>query len=122
MWTVALIGSALGCATGFTRPDNLVGLAISVTCVALVGSAGLRSGEGLRRAAQFAAGLLGGMYFGPSTGAVLSVVLVGFGLRDALTAENRALGAILVVAGFGLGLLVTYGVLMALLAPTDIRC
>ena len=111
--------------TAYGLSQVLFGVSLEMeagTCVALVGSAGLRSGEGLRRAAQFAAGLLGGMYFGPSTGAVLSVVLVGFGLRDALTAENRALGAILVVAGFGLGLLVTYGVLMALLAPTDIRC
>jgi hypothetical protein len=122
LWIVALIASALGCATGFSRPDNLVALAISVACVAFIGSAALRSGDGLRRAAQLAAGVLGGMYFGPSTGALLSVVLVGLGLRDALNAENRPLGVILVVAGFGLGFLMTYGVLMRFLAPTDIRC
>jgi hypothetical protein len=79
--------------------DNLVALAISTVCVALIGSAALQSGEGLRRAAQVAAGVLGGMYFGPTTGALLSVVIVGLGLRDALSAGNRALGIILVVAG-----------------------
>jgi hypothetical protein len=62
------------------------------------------------------------MYFGPSVGAVLSMVLVGLGFRDALEAGNRLLGIILVVAGFGLGILMTYGVLMRFLAPTDIRC
>jgi hypothetical protein len=122
LWTVALIVSAFGCATGFSRADNVVGLAISVACVALIGSAALRTGDGFRRAAQFAAGVLGGMYFGPSTGALLSVVLVGLGLRDALIARNRPLGIILVVAGFGLGFLMTYGVLMRFLAPIDIRC
>jgi hypothetical protein len=121
LWTVALIASAAGCATGFTRPDNLVGLAISVACVAVIGAA-VRSGDGLRRAAQVGAGVLGGMYFGPSTGALLSVVLVGLGLRDALDAGNRALGIILVVAGFGLGVVMTYGVVLRFLAPTDIRC
>ena len=122
LWTAVLIASAAVCATGLTRLDNLASLAISVGCIALIGSAALRSGDGLRRAAQFAAGVLGGMYFGPSTGALLSVVLVGLGLRDALNAGNRPLGIILVVAGFGLGFLMTYGVLMRFLAPTDIRC
>jgi hypothetical protein len=122
LWTALLIASAAACATGLTRLDNLASIAISVGCVALIGLAALQPSEGLRRVAQLAAGVLGGMYFGPSTGALLSVVLVGLGLRDALNAGNRPLGIILVVAGFGLGFVMTYGVLMRFLAPTDIRC
>jgi len=122
LWTLGLTASALGCATGLTRADNLVALAISVACVALISSAAIRGGDRLRPAAQFAAGVLGGLYFGPSTGALLSVVLVGLGVRDALKSGNRLVGIILVIAGFGLGLLTTYGVLMRFLAPTDIRC
>jgi hypothetical protein len=121
VWTALLIASAVGCATGLTRADNLVALTMSVACVALIGGAAFRGGDGLRRVAQFTAGLLGGMYFGPSTGAILSIVAVGLGLSDALRAR-RPLGILLVVAGFGLGLLMTYGVLMRFLAPTDIRC
>jgi hypothetical protein len=122
LWTALVVASAAACATGLTRPDNLASLAISVGCVALIGSAVLRRGDGRRRAAQSATGVLGGMYFGPSTGALLSLVLVGLGLRDALNGGNRALGIVLVVAGFCLGLVTTYGVLMRFLAPADIRC
>jgi hypothetical protein len=122
LWTALLIAAAAACATGLMRLDNLAGIAISVGCVAVIGVAALQPREGLRRAAQFAAGVLGGMYFGPSTGALLSVVLIGLGLRDALNAGNRPLGVILVISGFCLGFVMTYGVLMRFLAPTDIRC
>jgi hypothetical protein len=122
LWTVLLIASSVGCATGLTRPDNLIAFAISIGCVALMGGAALRPIDGLRRAAQFAAGLLGGMFFGPSTGALLSLVLVGLGLSDALRGRNRLVGVVLVVVGFVLGYLLTYEVLMRFFAPTDIRC
>jgi hypothetical protein len=122
LWTALLFVSALGCATGLTRPDNLVALLISVAGVALIGMAALRGGDGLRRAAQLAAGVLGGMFFGPSTGALVSLALVGLSLGDVVTARNRAIGIIVVVTGFAAGFLMTYGVLMRFLAPTDIRC
>jgi hypothetical protein len=122
LWTGLLLVSALGCATGLTRLDNVAGLAISIGCVALMGTAALRPSEGLRRVAQVAAGVLAGMFFQPSTGFVLALVLTGLGLRDAWKSERQLLGVALVVAGFALGLLVTYGVLIRFLAPTDIRC
>jgi hypothetical protein len=122
LWTALLIASAAACANGLTRLDSLASIAISVACIAVIGLAALQPSEGLRRVAQLAAGLLGGMFFQPSTGIVLTVVLTGLGLRDALKSENRMLGVSLVAVGFGLGLFLTYGVLMRLLAPTDIRC
>jgi len=51
------------------------------------------------------------MFFGPSIGALLSVVLFGLGLRDALNSGNRAAGIVAVIAG------AVAGYLMA-----DIRC
>jgi hypothetical protein len=104
---VLLIASAIACATGFTRPDNLIAFAISIGCVALIGGAALRPTAGLRRGAQFAAGLLGGMFFGPTTGALLSLVLVGLGLRDALESGDRALGIVSLIAGAVVGYLMT---------------
>jgi hypothetical protein len=65
---------------------------------------------------------LGGLYSGPSTGALLTIVLAGLGLRDALQSRNRLVGIGLLVAGLALGFLLTYGLLMRVLAPTDIRC
>jgi len=102
--------------------DNLIALAISIGCVALIGGAALRPSDGLRRAAQLAAGLMGGMFFGPSIGALLSVVLFGLGLRDALNSGNRAAGIVAVIAGAVAGYLMTYVVLMRFFAPADIRC
>ena len=122
LWTVLLIASSIGCATGLTRPDNLIVFAISIGCVALVGSAALRPASGLRRVAQFAAGLLGGMWFGPSTGALLTFVLVGLGLRDALKSEDRAPGVLAVIGGAVVGFLLVFLVVMRFFAPTDIRC
>jgi hypothetical protein len=122
LWTAFLIGSALGCATGLTRLDNLAAIAISIGCVAVIGSAAIRPTERLRNVAQLAVGVLGGMFLGPSTGLLLTVALTGLGLRDAWQSGNRLLGALLVVAGLGIGFVLTYGVLMRFLAPTDIRC
>jgi hypothetical protein len=122
LWTTLLVASAAACANGLTRADNLAALAISVACVALIGSAALRPSDGLRRVAQLAAGVLGGMFIQPSTGLLLTLVLTGLGLRDAWKSRNRPLGVFLVVVGVGLGMVVTYGVLMRFLAPTDIRC
>jgi hypothetical protein len=122
LWTLLVIGSAIGCATGLTRLDNLIAFAMSIGCVALMGGAALRPIDGLRRAAQVAAGLLGGMFFGPSTGALLSLVLVGLGLSDALRGRDRLVGVVLVLVGSVLGYLLTYEVLMRFLAPADIRC
>lgn len=122
LWTILLVASAAACANGLTRLDNLASIAISVACVALIGTAGLQPGEGLRRVAQLAAGVLGGLYFTPSTGLLVTLVLTGLGLRDAWKSGNRLLGVFLVVAGVGLGIVLTYGVLMRFLAPADIRC
>ena len=122
LYMVVLIASAAACANGLTRPDNLASIAISIACIAVMGLAALQPRDGLRRAAQLAAGVLAGMFFQPSTGIVLTVALVGLGLRDAWQSGNRMLGVSLVVVGFGLGSLLTYGVLMRLVAPSDIRC
>ena len=122
LWTALLVVFAAACANGLTRPDNLASLAISVGCVALIGSAALRPSEGLRRVAQLATGVLAGMFLQPSTGLLLTLVLTGLGLRDAWKSDNRMLGGSLVVVGIGLGVALTYGVLMRFLAPTDIHC
>jgi uncharacterized membrane protein len=122
LWTILVVASAAACANGLTRLDNLASIAISVACVALLGTAALQPSEGLRRVAQLAAGVLGGLYFTPSTGLLLTLVLTGLGLRDAWKSGNRLLGVFLVVAGLGLGVVLTYGVLMRFVEPTDIRC
>jgi hypothetical protein len=122
VWTALLILSASACATGLTRLDNLAAFTISLGCVAVMAGAALRGGDGARRAAHLATGVLGGLYLGPSTGGLLAIVLTGLGLRDALRSRDRLLGVGLLVAGLGLGSLLTYGVLIRLLAPTDIRC
>jgi hypothetical protein len=122
IWTVLLIASASACATGLSRLDNLAAFAISIGCVGVIAGSAVRGGDGPRRAAQIAVGLLGGLYFGPSTGALLTIVLAGLGLREALQSRDRLLGIGLLVAGVVLGVLVTYGLLTRLLAPTDIRC
>jgi hypothetical protein len=122
LWTALLVASVAACANGLTRPDNLASLAISVACVALIGSAALRPSEGLRRVAQLATGVLGGMFLQPSTGLLITLVLTGLGLRDAWRSGNRPLGVFLVVVGVGVGMVLTYGALMGFLAPTDIRC
>ena len=62
------------------------------------------------------------MFLTPSTGLILTLVLTGLGLRDAWNSANRVLGISLVLLGLGLGFVVTYGLLMRFLAPTDIRC
>jgi hypothetical protein len=122
LWTALLVASAAACANGLTRLDNLAGIAISVGCVALIAGAALRPSEGLRRVAQVATGVLAGMFLQPSTGLLLTLVLTGLGLRDAWKSENRILGVSLVVTGIGLGVVLTYVVLMRFLAPTDIHC
>jgi hypothetical protein len=122
LYMVVLIASAAACANGLTRLDNLAGIAISVVCIALLGVAALQPSEGRRRVAQLAAGLLGGMFLQPSSGILLTVVLTGLGVRDAWKSENRLLGISLVIVGLAVGVFVTYGLLMRLLAPADIRC
>ena len=122
LWTALLVGFMLGCATGFTRPDNLVAIAIAVGCVGLMGRAALRHSDASRAVGQLAAGVFGGMFVQPSIGLLLAVLFAGLAVRDAWKSGHQLLGIALIVIGFGLGILVTYGLLPRFFAPTDIHC
>jgi len=122
LYLAAMVAFAIGCANGLTRLDNQLAIAISVACIAVVIAAALRRSARLRLVAQLAVGALAGMYFQPSSALVMSLSVLTMGALSAWQSEHRLFAMLLVIVGFVLGLAITYGLLMQLLAPTSIHC
>jgi len=122
IYVAAMVTLAVGCATGLSRLDNQLAIAIAVACIATIVRAALRHSARLRLAAQLVAGVLAGMYFQPSTALVLSLFVLVMSTLSAWRSERRLLAMCLAVVGFVMGLAITYGLLMRIVAPTSIGC
>lgn len=121
LYALGMVIAGVSCVTFWSRPDNLLALAITIACVTALVSGALRGATSARAWAQLAAGVLVGLYLQPSTAIVVSVVALVSGVRNALSLTQRARAAMLLIAGAAIGLAALVG-LMGLVAPLNMRC
>lgn len=115
---MAILG--INCNTFWSRLDNRLAFAITAACVLAMGIPAVRGGPA-RAWAGFAAGILTGLYFQPSTAVVVAIAALFGGTRNALSSATPKLALLLLAAGVAVGFAALLG-LMTLAVPANIRC